>query len=152
MLDSHCHLNDRQYENVDEIVNNFLSAGVECVVCVGCDRESNKRAQDIARTYDSVYYTVGIHPDECDQYDQEEIEQYLKIGDRKLVALGEIGLDYFHNRDNKAEQRAVFISQIELAKRYKLPIVIHCRDAYGDMFEILKQYAPLLILSRMTNS
>ena len=142
MLDSHCHLNDRQYKNVDEVVNNFLSAGVSLAICVGCDHYSNMRACEIAHEYDCVYYTVGIHPDECDGYNHDEIESYLAVNDARLVAVGEIGLDYFHNKENKQQQREVFISQIELAKRYRKPIVIHCRDAYGDMLEILKKYAP----------
>ena len=112
------------------------------MICVGCDHQSNMRAKEIANAYDSVYYTVGIHPDDCDQYDKSEIESYLSVGDNKLVAVGEIGLDYFHNKENKQKQIEVFISQIELAKKYKLPIVIHCRDAYGDTLDILKRYAP----------
>ena len=119
-----------------------MSAGIEKVICVGCDHQSNMRAKEIANAYDSVYYTVGIHPDDCDQYDKSEIESYLSVGDNKLVAVGEIGLDYFHNKENKQKQIDVFISQIELAKKYKLPIVIHCRDAYGDTLDILKRYAP----------
>lgn len=143
MLDSHCHLNDHQYDGiVDEIVNNFSHAGVELAICVGCDTYSNARAKEIAHTYDSVYYTVGIHPDDCGQYDESILEAYLKANDAKLVAVGEIGLDYFHNKENKAEQIRVFESQIKLAIKYHLPIVIHCRDAYGDTLEILKRYAP----------
>lgn len=141
-IDSHCHLNDLKYEGeVDQIVSNFLSAGVEKVICVGCDPISNKRAKEIAQQYDSVYYTVGIHPDDCKTYNKNEIEDYLIEKDHKLVAVGEIGLDYFHNKDNKAEQIAVFEEQIELAKKHQLPIVIHCRDAYGDTLEILKKHA-----------
>lgn len=143
MLDSHCHLNDNQYINeVDQIVNNFLSDGIEKAICVGCDPVSNKKAKEIANAYDSVYYTVGVHPDDCCRYNENELEEYLKANDKKLVAVGEIGLDYFHNKDNKEEQIKVFESQINLAKKYHLPIVIHCRDAYGDTLEILKKHAP----------
>lgn len=142
-IDSHCHLNDTQYTNeVDKIVNNFLSAGIENAICVGCDPVSNKKAKEIASTYDCVYYTVGIHPDDCDKYSEKGLEEYLKSNDKKLVAVGEIGLDYYHNKDNKEEQIKVFENQIMLAKKYSLPIVIHCRDAYGDMLEILKRNAP----------
>ena len=143
MLDSHCHLNDTQYTNeVDQIVNNFLSAGIEKAICVGCDPTSNKKAKEIANTYNCVYYTVGIHPDDCYKYNEKELEEYLKANDKKLLAVGEIGLDYYHNKDNKEDQIKVFESQINLAKKYSLPIVIHCRDAYGDMLEILKRNAP----------
>ena len=143
MLDSHCHLNDNQYAGeVDQIVNNFLLAGVKKAICVGCDTISNKKAYEIAQKFDSVYYTVGFHPDDCNKYNEQEILEYLNKKDDKLVAIGEIGLDYFHNKDNKEEQKRVFISQIEIAKEHKLPIVVHCRDAYGDTLEILKQYSP----------
>lgn len=142
MLDSHCHLNDSQYQGqVDEIVNNFLCAGVEKVICVGCDETSNEKAKEIAGDYKQVFYTVGIHPDDCETYNEQKLERYLKQRDNKLVAIGEIGLDYFHNSDNKETQKRVFISQIELAKKYKLPIVVHCRDAYGDTLDILKSCA-----------
>ncbi len=143
MLDTHCHLNDNQFNGeLDQIVNNFLSAGVEKAICVGCDTISNKKAHEIAQKYESVYYTVGFHPDDCDKYDEKEVINYLEQNDKKLVAIGEIGLDYFHNKENKEEQKRVFVSQIEIAKQYNLPIVIHCRDAYGDTLEILKQNAP----------
>ena len=143
MLDTHCHLNDNQFEGeVDQVVNNFLAAGVEKAICVGCDRKSNEKAKEIAKTYDCVYYTVGIHPDDCEQYDEKELLEFVNSKDEKLVAIGEIGLDYFHNKENKEEQKRVFTSQIMLAKQYKLPIVVHCRDAYGDTLEILKKYAP----------
>ena len=143
MLDTHCHLNDNQYlGEVDQIVNNFLFAGVEKAICVGCDTISNKKAQEIALKFEDVYYTVGFHPDDCDKYNEEELLSFLNQNDKKLVAIGEIGLDYFHNKENKAEQKRVFEAQITLAKQHKLPIVIHCRDAYGDTLEILKKHAP----------
>ncbi len=142
MIDTHCHLNDLKYKNVGEIVNNFLSSGVECVVCVGCDPASNSRAKEIAKEYPCVYYAVGIHPDDCNKFNSHELENYLTAGDKKLVAVGEIGLDYFHNTENKTEQKRVFEAQIELAKNHHLPFIIHCRDAYGDTLEILKAHAP----------
>lgn len=143
MLDTHCHLNDNQFNGeVEQIVNKFLCSGVEKAICVGCDSYSNKRAYEIAQKYESVYYTVGFHPDDCDKYNEQELVDYLNSGDKKLVAIGEIGLDYFHNKENKEEQKSVFEQQIILAKQYKLPIVIHCRDAYGDTLEMLKQHAP----------
>ena len=143
MLDTHCHLNDNQFNGeVDQVVSSFLSAGVEKAICVGCDTISNQKAYEIAKHYESVYYTVGFHPDDCAKFNEKELIDYLERKDKKLVAVGEIGLDYFHNKENKEEQKRVFISQICLAKQYNLPIVVHCRDAYGDTLEILKQNAP----------
>lgn len=143
MIDTHCHLNDEKFDGmVDDVVNNFLINGVTSVICVGCDTKSNNKAKQIASSFDCVYYTVGVHPDDCASYNEGEMEEYLTAKDKKLVAVGEIGLDYYHNKDNKENQKDVFISQIELAKKYELPIIIHCRDAYGDTLEILKEYAP----------
>ena len=142
MIDSHCHLNDVQFDGeVDQIVDNFLSANVKKVICIGCDSETNKKAKELASKYESVFYAVAYHPDDCDKYSEEEIENYLKCGDKKLVAVGEIGLDYYHNKDNRDKQIEVFESQIRLAKKYNLPMVIHCREAYGDTLDIIKKYA-----------
>ena len=143
MLDTHCHLNDQKYSGeLDSIVANFLHSGIEKAVCVGWDYISSVQAKEIAEKYESVYYAVGVHPDECDSFNEAEIENLLINRTNKLVALGEIGLDYFHNKDNKIKQKQVFIAQIKLAKKYGLPIIIHCREAFGDTLEILKQHAP----------
>lgn len=143
MLDTHCHINDSMFKGeVDQIVNNFLSAGVEKAICIGCCPESNKDVIKLSNTYESVYCAVGVHPDDCEKYDEQELEQLLINGNHKLVAVGEIGLDYYHTKENREKQIEVFESQIRLAIKHKLPIVIHCRDAFGDMLEILKKYAP----------
>ncbi len=149
MIDSHCHLNDLQYkDDLKFVVNNFLSYGIEKAICVGWDYEFSLKAKEIANTYPCVYYSIGVHPDDCANYNEKEIEELIKSSildkNSKLVAIGEIGLDYFHNEQNKDEQKRVFISQIELAKKYNLPIIIHCRDAYGDTLDILKQCSSYL--------
>ncbi len=140
MIDTHCHLNDEQYTDIDEIVNNYLSVGVDKVVCASSSFSASVKAGELARKYPSVYYTIGVHPDEVEEFDINKLETLVKNASNKLTAIGEIGLDYFHNKENKAEQKQAFISQIELANKYKLPIVIHCREAYGDTLEILKQH------------
>jgi len=89
-----------------------------------------------------MYCAVGVHPDDADKYNEQELEKLLINRNNKLVAVGEIGLDYYHTKENKELQKQVFESQINLANKYKLPIVIHCRNAFGDMLEILKKYAP----------
>ena len=143
MIDTHCHINDQMFNGeVDQIVSNFLSAGVENAITIGCSPESNREVIELSNKYDAVYCAVGVHPDDCDKYNKEELEQMLINRNKKLVAVGEIGLDYYHSKENREEQIKVFESQIELAKKHKLPIVIHCRDAFGDMLSILKKYAP----------
>lgn len=141
MIDTHCHLNDPQFDGiVDQMVSNFLQAGVNAAICIGCEIETSRQAVDIAEKFDSVYATVGVHPDDCDKYDQAKLENLILSSD-KVLAVGEIGLDYYHTKENKEQQKQVFISQVKLAKKYNLPIVVHCRDAYKDTLEILTQYA-----------
>ncbi len=180
MINSHCHLNDAQFDNDrEQVINNFLRAGGDAAICVAWDIESSKKAQQIAETHNEIYYSIGVHPDNVEDFNEKELENLIisslnnkekshqnVIAKRsyhknavaistkngfnseqsaeisKLVAIGEIGLDYFHNKENKAEQKRVFIKQIELANKYQLPIIIHCREAYGDTLEILKQFAP----------
>lgn len=143
MIDTHCHINDQMFTGeVDQIISNFLSVGVEKAITIGFDFESSKEAIEISNKFDSVYCAIGIHPDDCESYDEKDFEKLLTNHNGKLVAVGEIGLDYFHNKENKEKQKSVFESQIKLANKHKLPIVIHCRDAYGDTLEILKKYAP----------
>ncbi len=146
LLDSHCHLYNSQYDtDREEVISDIFASGIEKVICVGADIESSKSARDLAESHDSIYYTIGVHPDDCDSYDENVIENMIRESSNKLVAIGEIGLDYFHNKDNKSKQIEVFISQINLAIKYKLPIVIHCREAYGDTLDILKRFAPLAV-------
>ncbi len=147
MIDTHCHLNDDKLkDDLDKVVNNFLSAGVDNAICVGWDFGSSIEAKDISDKYSCVYYAIGVHPDECNSFNYEDMDALIKKclseSKNKLVAIGEIGLDYYHNTENKEKQKQVFVSQINLAKKYNLPIIIHCRDAYGDMLEILKANAP----------
>ena len=142
MIDTHCHLNDDMLVGeIDSLVNNFLSAGVDKAICVGCDNNSNYKAKEIAAKCNCVYYAVGIHPDEVDEYDETKLRALLDAKDTKLVAIGEIGLDYYTRNGgskDKEKQKQVFISQLKLANEYNLPVIIHCRDAYGDTLEILK--------------
>lgn len=151
MIDVHCHLNDQKYVGeVDKIVENFLSAGVSKVICASSDFSACALAKQIAKNYDCVYYTVGIHPDECENFEINRLETFLQANDKKLVAVGEIGLDYHEFTDengnlvvkDKEKQKQVFIAQIELANKYHLPVVIHCRDAYGDCLQILRANMP----------
>lgn len=143
MIDTHCHLNDSQFDDIDNVINDFFSMGGDAIICVGADIASSLRACEISQQYDNIYYTVGVHPEDCENYDESELEDLLKSKTDRLVAIGEIGLDYHFTKENKDIQKQVFISQIKLANKYRLPIVIHCRDAFGDTLDILYQYMPL---------
>lgn len=151
MIDTHCHLsmvldeNGRvDYNEIDNILKQMVVDGVTHAITVGSNIEDSKLSIEIAKHYDNIYCAVGVHPEEVESFDIEELENLLKLNldSGNLVAIGEIGLDYYWRKDNKEAQIEIFKKQIELAKKYNLPIIVHCRDAYGDVLEVLKEYAP----------
>ena len=145
LFDSHCHLNDEKFDNDrDVVIRGSYESGVTNFVTVGYDIESSKRAIEIAKKYDFVYATVGISPNDIPQDEDELWKQLIEIGDlakssKKVVAIGEIGLDYYWNTDNKDIQKKAFVKQIELANELDLPIVIHTRDAVMDTLQVLRE-------------
>ena len=146
LVDVHAHLDDEQFEGeVAEIVSRAKANGVEKIITNGTNVSSSKRAVEIAESFDEVFCAVGIHPEDIDGFcmdDLKEIERLCECD--KVVAIGEIGLDYHFRSDNKLEQIKVFEEQLKLAHKLALPVVIHCRDAVGDMLEILKRNKDLL--------
>ncbi len=139
-IDTHAHYNDEAYENIlDETLNNCISKNVDYIVNVGYDVPSSKKAIELSDKYDYIYSAIGIHPHDVDNYKPEQIlELYEKMNNDKIVAIGEIGLDYAFVKDNKQKQKKLFIDQIKLANYLKLPILIHSRDASFDTYDVLK--------------
>lgn len=140
-FDSHAHYNDKRYnEDRDALINNMYKAGVTMIVNAGNDLETSKESIKLAEKHKHFYATCGIHPSDIKGIDLEkelkEIEDLCKH--EKVVAVGEIGLDYYWDKDNKEVQKSAFIKQIELANKLNLPIVIHSRDAYQDTIDVLK--------------
>ena len=145
IFDTHIHLNDKKiYENLDFYIQDALNKGVKKFLCVGYDLESSKIAIEIANKYHEVYASIGIIPTEYKQYNDDSINNLRKLMDKsnKIVAIGEIGLDYYWEKEEsvKTLQKKIFIEQIELANELNLPISIHCRDAYKDTLDILKEH------------
>jgi len=148
IFDTHIHLNDeRILENLDTYIKEAINDGVVRFLCVGYDVESSKKAIEIAEKYDEVYAAIGVIPTEHKQYELEndktlkEIESLIPTS-KKIVAIGEIGLDYYREKEDwiKEKQKKMFIDQIELANKYDLPISIHARDSLSDVLEILKEH------------
>lgn len=139
IIDSHAHLSDeRLIARVDEIHNGLADDGIESVFEVGYDLPSSKSAVELANKYDNIFAIIGTHPHDADKYGEECEEFYLShAGDKKVLAIGEIGLDYFYDKSERNIQRDVFARQIDLADKVNLPIVLHIRDAYGDAVDIL---------------
>ncbi|MEI2442775.1 TatD family hydrolase [Priestia megaterium] len=141
LFDTHVHLNAEQYEDdLQEVINRALEKDVQNMVVVGFDEPTIKKAIQIAETYDFIYASVGWHPvDAIDMTDEhlawiEELAQHPKV-----VALGEMGLDYHWDKSPKEVQKDVFRRQIRLARKVNLPIIIHNRDATEDVVTILKE-------------
>ena len=119
----------------------MYEAGITRTVCVGYNVEKSKFALEIANSHDSIFATCGISPNDIEDFSLENLREIEKIGkNKKIVAIGEIGLDYYWNKENKEKQKELFIKQIEIANRLNKPIVIHTRDAYIDTIEILKKH------------
>lgn len=144
-FDSHSHLNDEKFdEDRNKVIKEIYEAGTTNFITAGYSVESSKKAIDIANNYDFIYATVGISPNDIPQDEEElwkqisEIKQ-LAINNKKIVAIGEIGLDYYWNTENKEIQKKAFIEQIKLANELNLPIVIHTREAVMDTIQILKE-------------
>lgn len=139
-FDSHAHYNDERFEeNRDELLKEIYSEGITKIVNAGYSLESSKKAIEIAYNYDFMYTTAGISPNDIDDFKEEHLKEIEELAKKKkVVAIGEIGLDYHWNTENKDLQKHVFISQIKIANKLKLPIVIHTREAIYDTLDILK--------------
>jgi len=137
LIDAHCHLFKDDYDNLDEVISSF--EGI--MIINGYDMDSNKEVLELVSKYNNVYGTLGIHPEHANSYKESDLD-FVKnnINSPKIVAVGEIGLDYYWVKDNKEKQKELFIKQIKIANELKKPIVIHSRDAIKDTYDILKEY------------
>ncbi len=141
-FDSHSHYNDEKYD-VDrkELIESIYNEGITKTVCVGYNVEKSRNALEIAKENHFMFATCGISPNDIEEYVENSLEEIEKIAKNdKIVAIGEIGLDYYWNKDNKDLQKELFIKQIEIANRLNKPIVIHTRDAMIDTIAILKEH------------
>ncbi len=141
LVDTHCHLNIRQLEsNFDVIMEGARQAGVSKMIVVGFDLDSSRKAVEQARKYPNLFAAVGLHPHHASQWSTDIMDQFEKWSkEEKVCAIGEIGLDYYRDLSPRDVQSDVFKAQIGLAKRCKLPIIIHCREAYEDTLRILNE-------------
>ena len=142
LFDTHSHYNDEKFElDREEIIEQTYNQGITKFVCAGYNLKSSREAVDIATRYEFIYSICGISPNDLDDYNEANLEEIKILAqNKKNVAIGEIGLDYYWNKDNKELQKQVFIDQINLANELNLPIVIHSRDAVQDTIDLLKQY------------
>jgi len=147
-IDTHCHLDFPEFDrDRDEVIKNARAQGVEYVINIGSSLEGSLRSLDLARQYAQVYATVGIHPHEADSFNDQAKNQIQGLAkEKKVVAIGEIGLDYYRNFSKAENQRALFLAMIGLAKDCCLPMVIHCRQAQDEVLKILKEAPPVRVV------
>ena len=139
--DSHCHLYDEYYDNLDNILKISEDNKVNRFINNGCDSNTNKEVLDKVSKYDNMYGTLGIHPEYVDNYTDEDI-LFIKsnLNNKKIIAIGEIGLDYHYTKENKEKQIELFESQLKLAEASNMPVIIHSREATLDTINTLKKY------------
>ena len=138
MIDTHCHILKEDYDNQDKVIKKMDK---NIIIVSGADPKDIDEIIELINKYKNVYGTIGIHPEFADTYKEEDIIKLEKnISNKKIVGIGEIGLDYHYGKENKEKQKELFIRQIELANKYHKTIVIHSRDAKEDTYNIIKEY------------
>ena len=139
IIDTHCHL-----ENDLKSVEKINKMGKNIIIVSGYNRKSNETVIELCNKYSNVYGTIGIHPEELYDFNKENIDFIEQnINNNKIVGIGEIGLDYHYSKEEIDKQKDLFILQLDLAKKYNKPVVIHSRDSISDTYEILKNYKDL---------
>lgn len=141
LWDSHAHLDDEAFDKDREELLAQLEQDLDGVVNAGCDKESSAKAVELAQRYDFIYAAVGYHPENLTGIANDYLQQLAQWAELpKVVAIGEIGLDYYWKENEPKEvQKRIFLEQIDLAKQFNLPIIIHDRDAHGDMLELFQK-------------
>lgn len=142
LIDCHAHLHVKEFDSDrDAVIERALGAGVSKIINVGFDAEGNFAALALAKKYDFMYATMGIHPHLASEWNDQVGAKIYETAKReeKVIALGEMGLDYYKNFQPKELQKNVFRAQLKLARELELPVIIHCRDAFDDVFAILKE-------------
>ena len=143
MIDSHCHLDFLHFdEDRDEVLTRAVEAGVTVVINPGTDLESSRRAVGLTERYDNVYAAIGVNPHDASTLDRQTLTELRQLVTHpKVVAIGEIGLDYYRDLSPRAQQRAAFEAQLTLAADLDLPVIIHQRESGTDVMAALRDWA-----------
>ena len=139
--DTHCHIFKEYYDNIEEIIGKSLDNNVSKWINNGCDNKSNEEVISLINKYENMYGAIGIHPESVDEYTREDID-FIKsnISNKKIIAIGEIGLDYHYTKENKDKQIRLLEAQLKIAEDNNLPVIIHSRDATLDTINTLKKF------------
>ena len=140
-IDTHCHLFHEYYEDIDEIVKKLKDSGIKAIINNATNRLDIDEVLESINKYDLIYGAIGIHPEFVDSYREEDLKYVEEhINDSKVVAIGEIGLDYHYGKENREKQIELFEKQLALAEKYDKPVIIHGRDATEDTINSLKKF------------
>lgn len=139
--DSHCHIYSEYYDDIDKVIKLSEDNNVNRIINNGCDTLTNKEVIKLSKKYNNMYATLGIHPESVDSYKENDLTFIEKnLNNPKILAIGEIGIDYHYTKENKKKQIRLFEQQLELAEKYQLPVIIHSRDATLDTINTLKKF------------
>ena len=140
-IDTHCHITGNDYSDIPFLIEKIRDSGVSKIIVNGTDMESNKEVLELVRKYDIVYGAIGFHPTELDKFSDDDLLWLDEhIDDEKIVALGEVGLDYHYDNIDKEKEIDVFRKQLDIAKKHNKPVIVHTRDAIKDTYDILSEY------------
>ena len=128
--DTHCHIYKEYYENINEILESAKSVGINRIINNGCDTKSNYEVINLCNKYENVYGAIGIHPENVESYSNDDLK-YIEenLNHQKIIAIGEIGLDYHYTKDNKEKQIELFERQLKIDENNNLPVIINYREA-----------------------
>lgn len=139
LIDTHSHIDMKDFEDLDSIISNAHAFGVKKIIIPSVDRKSFERVIEISNKYENVYCALGIHPSEVKNAREEDFEKIVELSaNKKVVGIGECGLDYYWDKSFADEQKRVFLKQIEIAKALKKSLIVHDREAHKDTFDLLK--------------
>lgn len=140
-IDTHCHVLNEYYDDIEMVISECRNNDIEKIIVNGCDINSNREVLELVNKYDIVYGAIGFHPTELDDF-KEEYFKFLEdnLDNPKIVAVGEIGLDYHYDNTDKEKQVYIFKKQLDIASKYNKPIIVHSRDSIQDTYNILKKY------------
>jgi len=142
LVDSHAHLQWSSFEeDRDAVVRRAVKAGVEKIITIGFDLQGSRKGIQLAHEYPNIYATVGVHPHNAKHFNENVLNKLKQMAkDPKVVAIGEVGLDYYRQLSSKQAQQEAFKAQLLLAEELRLPVVIHDREAHADILKILSEF------------
>lgn len=148
IIDTHCHLDDESYFNdLSEVLAHSFDNNIDKIIIPAACPKDLPRAVELSENYEQIYFAVGTHPNECQSFDEPLLREF--ITHEKCVGVGECGLDYHYisasDTDEKAKQKQIFAAQLELASEFQKPVIIHCREATQDTYELIKAYQSELV-------